>query len=168
MSYKNKRENPINFVLKTKYDQGKRAIRAFKSECFDVIEQKDTNRGAEQTIYDLLETKFPGFKDHFPLTNWKQKKKLPNGNYKDVIVSKDFDSSLKIYSKSITSAVSKYGRKSVKKMNKTMEKQLNINSFVEQPEPLKETYSDTINGLLALARQGAKSCKTPDGWDVQF
>ena len=168
MSYKNKRENPINFVLRTKYNQGKLAIKAFKSECFAAIEQQDTNRGAQQTIHGLLEEKFPGFKDQFPLPNWKQKQALPNGDYKDVFVSKDFESSIITYTKSITSAVQKYGRKSVKKMNKTMEKQLNINSFVDLPEPAKETYSDTISGLLALARQGAKSCKTPDGWEVQF
>ena len=53
-------------------------------------------------------------------------------------------------------------------MNKTLETQLNLDSFMETPAPTQENYTETINGLLALARQGAKSCKTPDGWEVQF
>ena len=59
-------------------------------------------------------------------------------------------------------------RKLTKKMNKNLETQLNLDPFMETPAPAKEIYTETINGLLALARQGAKSCKTPDGWEVQF
>jgi len=168
MTYNNKRENPVSFVLRTRYNQSIHAVKAFKSECVAAVEQQDTNRGAQQTIHGLLERKFPGFKDQFPLANWKQKQLLTTGNYKDVFVSKDFESSIVTYTKTVTDSVRKYGRKSVKKMNTTMEKQLNINSFVDPQEPVKETYSDTITGIIALAERGAKSCKTPDGWEVQF
>jgi len=169
MVYKKTTENPIEFILRTQYNQGKIAIKQFKNKCFDEVEKQRTNRGAQQTIECLLEKNYPGFKDHFPIRNWKQKSQNDDGTYCDVIIKeKSFDDSLNVYSKGITSAVKKYGRKSNKKLNLKLEEQLNLEPFVESQSKVSNDMSPTVAGIIALADKGVKSVKTPDGWEVQF
>ena len=169
MVYKKITENPIEFILRTQYNQGKIAIKQFKNKCFDEVEKQRTNRGAQQTIECLLEKNYPGFKDHFPIRNWKQKSQNDDGTYCDVIIKeKSFDDSLNVYSKGITSAVKKYGRKSNKKLNLKLEEQLNLEPFVESQSKVSNDMSPTVAGIIALADKGVKSVKTPDGWEVQF
>jgi len=169
MVYKKTTENPIEFILRTEYNQGKIALKQFKNKCFDEVEKQRTNRGAQQTIDYLLEKNYPGFKDHFPIRNWKQKSQNDDGTYCDVIIKeKSFDDSLNVYSKGITSAVKKYGRKSNKKLNLKLEEQLNLEPFVESQPKVSDNMSPTVAGIIALADKGVKSVKTPDGWEVQF
>ena len=169
MVYKKTTENPIEFILRTQYNQEKDALKQFKNKCFDEVEKQRTNRGAQQTIECLLEKNFSGFKDHFPIRNWKQKSQNDDGTYSDVIIKeKSFDDSLNVYSKGITSAVKKYGRKSNKKLNLKLEEQLNLDPFVESQPKVSNNMSPTVAGIIALADKGVKSVKTPDGWEVQF
>ena len=84
----------------------------------------------------------------------------------DVFADYAYEDALIAYAKNISRYVATHNDKATKKMNKNLETQLNLDPFMETPT--QETYTETINGLLALARQGAKSCKTPDGWEVQF
>lgn len=168
MVYQKTTENPVEFILRTQYNQGKIAIKQFKNKCFNEVESQRSNRGAQQTIACLLEKDFPGFKDHYPIQNWKQKSKNGNRTYSDVIVTKTFEDSLNVYSKGITSAVKKYGRKSNKKLNLKLEEQLNLEPFVESQPKVSNNMSSTVAGIIALADKGVKSVKTPDGWEVQF
>ena len=169
MVYQKTTENPVEFILRTQYNQGKTAIKQFKNKCFEEVESQRSNRGAQQIIECLLEKNFPGFKDHYPIRNWKQKSKNNDGTYTDVIVrEKTFEDSLNVYSKGITSAVKKYGRKSNKKLNLKLEEQLNLEPFVESQPKVSDNMSPTVAGIIALADKGVKSVKTPDGWEVQF
>jgi len=168
MVYQKTTENPVEFILRTQYNQGKIAIKQFKNKCFNEVESQRSNRGAQQTIACLLEKDFPGFRDHYPIQNWKQKSKNGNRTYSDVVVTKTFEDSLNVYSKGITSAVKKYGRKSNKKLNLKLEEQLNLEPFVESQPKVSDNMSPTVAGIIALADKGVKSVKTPDGWEVQF
>jgi len=168
MSYKRKHPNAVEFVLNTKYNQGKNDIKKFREKCFEHVERQRTNRGAKQTIADLLEKDFPGFKDHYPLLNWEQKSRKSDKTYTRAIVEKTYDDSLSGYSKRITEEVNKYGRKSNKKLNVKLEEQLNLESFMESHPKVSENMSSTVSGIIALADKGVKSVKTPDGWEVQF
>ena len=168
MVYKKTTENPIEFILRTQYNQGKIALKQFKNKCFNEVENQPSNRGAQQTIECLLEKNYSGFKDHYPIQNWKQKSKNKDGTYSETHVVKTFEDSLNVYSKSITTAVKKYGRKSNKKLNLKLEEQLNLEPFVESQPKVSDNMSPTVAGIIALADKGVKSVKTPDGWEVQF
>lgn len=171
MVYKKTTENPIEFILRTQYNQGKIAIKQFKNKCFDEVEKQRSNRGAQQTIECLLEKNYPGFKDHFPIRNWKQKSQNGDGTYTDVIVKeKSFDDSLNVYSKGITSAVNKYGRKSNKKLNLNLEEQLNLNPFVDSVPKTMGDETDEMALISKLKDCGVKSYKRQaDGsLEVQF
>ena len=170
MVYKKTTENPIEFILRTQYNQGKIALKQFKNKCFDEVEKQRSNRGSQQTIECLLEKNFPGFKDHYPIQNWKQKSKNGDKTYSDVVVTKTFEDSLNVYSKGITSAVKKYGRKSNKKLNLKLEEQLNLEPFVESaPKPMSNETEEMA--LISKLRDcGVKSYKRQaDGsLEVQF
>ena len=170
MVYKKTTENPIEFILRTQYNQGKIAIKQFKNKCFNEVESQRSNRGAQQTIECLLEKNYPGFKDHYPIQNWKQKSKNGDKTYSDVVVTKTFEDSLNVYSKGITSAVKKYGRKSNKKLNLKLEEQLNLEPFIESaPKPMSNETEEMA--LISKLRDcGVKSYKRQaDGsLEVQF
>ena len=172
MTYQKKTENPIEFILRTQYNQGKIAIKKFKNKCFDEVEKQRTNRGAQQTIDGMLEKNYPGIKDHYPIRNWKQKSKNKDGTYGEASVSKSYESALNVYAKSITTSVKNHGRKSNQKLNLKLEEQLNLEPFVNsQPKVSVKEFdkmSPTVAGIIALADKGVKSVKTPDGWEVQF
>ena len=168
MSYVRKTINPIEFVLTTRYGLGKAQCKKVKINICNELLTWDTTRGHLRYCQEVLEKQYPGFSDHFPLKNHPQKKAKPGGGYMDVFADYSYEDALIAYSKNISRYVQNHGEKATKKMNKNLETQLNLDPFMETPAPAQETYTETINGLLALARQGAKSCKTPDGWEVQF
>ena len=168
MTYVRKTINPIDFVLTTRYGLGKSACKKLKNEIQSECLTWDSNRGHLRYCQEVLEKRYPGFSDHFPLKNHPQKKAKPGGGYMDVFADYAYEDALIAYGKNISRYVATHNAKATKKMNKTLETQLNLDPFMETPAPTQENYTETINGLLALARQGAKSCKTPDGWEVQF
>lgn len=169
MSYVRKTINPIEFVLTTRYGLGKTQCKKLKQKIQDECLTWDTTRGHLRYCQEVFEKQYPDFPDHFPLKGHPQKKIKPDGTYMDVFADYTYEEALTAYGKNISRYVSKHNKKATKKMNKNLETQLNLDPFMETPvQEVKETYTETISGLLALARQGAKSCKTPDGWEVQF
>jgi len=172
MTYQKKTENPVEFVLRTRYGEGKIALKNFRNKCFKAVESQKTNRGALENIGNMLEKEYPGFKDHYPIHNWKQKSKNKDGTYGEAVLSKTYESALNVYVKSITTSVKNHGRKSNQKLNLKLEEQLNLEPFVNsQPKVSVKEFgemSPTVSGIIALADKGVKSVKTPDGWEVQF
>ena len=166
MAYERKTENPIEFILKTKFNCDNAALKEYKEKCIAEVEKQNTNRGAQKTIDGLLERDFPGIRDHYPIRNWKQKSRKKDGKYQDVIIKeKTYGNALNNYSKTITDSINKYGRKSNKKMNSKLEEELKIRSSSDE---VSNDMSSTVAGIIALADKGVKSVKTPDGWEVQF
>lgn len=168
MNKPTKRTNPIDFVLTTKYNSGKRDLKRFYNKCFDGVDALRTNRGAQEYVSSLLETDYPGFTDHFPLKGWKQKKLEPDGSYSYTIVDKEFEDSLNIYCKKVTENVRKFGRRAQGKSHKDLSDQLNIPSFVSPDPDPEPVTNEEVSAVKAYREMGATSLKTPNGWEIQF
>jgi len=147
--------NAIDYALTNEYGVGKIKLRALRDKFVKMIDNEPSNRGAASIIESELEDKFPGIKDGFPLDNWKQKERLPNGHYKTIVTSKSWADALNTYTKSILGSVNKYGKKAQRKANNNLAMQFNLETTVE---PKVETVSsETLTLLKAACESGAKS-----------
>lgn len=174
-----KQRNPINHVLSEHYNVSKIGLIKFRKHCSTQVQMLTTstnNRGASDCVTALLEERYPGFANYFPLERWHQKKRNYDGTYDDIYVSKSYESSLTIYVKAITTAINSHGKKAHKKMNSKLETQLNLDPFYEEDEvpevphvksPLPTVDSETINLVRELAALKVKTYKSGDV-EIQF
>ena len=164
MSYKNKTENPISYALRIHYNVGKLELKKLKSKCYSEIEKLKTNRGSQEIIYNIIESRYPGFRDKFPLENWKQRKRNEDGTYTDVFISKTYEDSMNVFCKSITEHVNKYGKKSTNKVTSCLEEQLNIEYSHTNVDKVNVNCNDSIETIIALSEKiKFRYIETPDG-----
>lgn len=164
MIYKNKTENPVAYALRVHYNVGKLEMKKLKSKCYSEIEKLKTNRGSQEIVFNIIESRYPGFKDKFPLQNWKQRKKLKDGTYTEVFVSKTYEDSMNVFCKSITEHLNTYGKKSTNNVTSCLEEQLNIGFSDVNVDKLNVTCNDSIETIIALSEKiKFRYIETPDG-----
>jgi hypothetical protein len=102
---KNFKDNPINYILQTQYDQTEAQLDKFYKLCIQEVSKLRTNRGSAQLVEKLLESNYPKIQTHFPIVNWQQRAPGKNKSYNLITVRKDFLTSLNAYVKSVIKQV---------------------------------------------------------------
>ena len=162
---KNAITNPINYILQTRYQVTVPQLSKFRALCVEECSKLRTNRGSSSIISDLLEEKFPGFENMFPIPNWEQRKPLGNGKYTMIRVSKDFQSALNAYVKSVNVEISSnYGKKARRSEAKLCQ---HFNIDPVQPVPTVNLDNETIQILDYALSKGAKLFRKGD-LEIQF
>lgn len=163
---KNAVTNPINHVLQTRYGLTVLQLSKFRALCVQEVSQLKTNRGSSSIIAELLEEKFQNFQANFPIPNWEQRKPLANGKYGTMYVSKDFESSLNAYVKSINVEVSsRYGKRSRIRTESKLCQHFNIDPV--EPDSIVNSDNEIFQILDYALKNGAKLFRKGD-LEIQF
>jgi len=155
--------NPINFVLQSKYKQSVSQLTKFKNLCIARVLELQTNRGSTSVINELLEEHFPHIETHFPINGWQQRQPTSNGGYSTVVVSKDYESSLNSYVKSITIATR--AKRPSRRTEKAVSNKLILEEVVS-PSPIYQD-DETMRLLDYALQKGAKLFRKGD-LEIQF
>lgn len=171
MQRTSKETSPINHILKTKYNQSDAQLQALREYFYGMVMKQKSARGTQLKIESELETRFVGIKDYFPLPNWEQRVRNPDLSFSYQLRTKSWHESVESYSKGVTEWV----KKNRTKTTDTLCDALNIGFLPETPvKPVEESpkqdisMSEIAKTICAVADRGAKSIKTPDGWEIQF
>ena len=160
---KNAITNPINYVLRTRYGQTVSQLSKVRALCVEEVSKLKTNRGSSSVITEILEERFPNFQSNFPIPNWEQRKPLPNGKYTTTYISKDFESSLNAYVKSINVEIGT--KRSRMRTDSKLSKHFNIDP-VEKVSTAN--FDNEIFQILDYAlKNGAKLFRKGD-LEIQF
>ena len=159
---KNFKDNPINYVLRTQYDQTEAQLDKFYQLCISEVSKMKTNRGSAQLVEKLLQTNYPKIKTHFPIANWQQRAPGKNKSYKMITVRKDFLSSLNAYVKSVTKQVDRPNSFT------SLYQKFNIDTQEVVPTVSTVNLNDEIIQLFEYAiSKGAKVIRKGD-YEFQF
>jgi len=159
---KNFKDNPINYILQTQYDQTEAQLDKFYKLCIQEVSKLKTNRGSAQLVEKLLESNYPKIQTHFPIVNWQQRKPGKNKSYNLITVRKDFLSSLNAYVKSVTKQVDRPNSFT------SLYQKFNIDPVQpEQPMPTVNLDNETVQILQFALANGAKLFRKGD-LEIQF
>lgn len=163
-----KETSPVNYILKTHYGLNDEKLQQLREYFYSMVQQRKSPRGSQLQIEAVLKDKFPGIEDYFPIPKWEQRVKNPDKSFSYAFRTKTWHESVESYSKGVTEWAKKH--KNVKSNpladTNSICDALNTNFVLDTST--KVSNNPTVEIMTALADKGAKTIKTPDGWEVQF